>query len=93
VDNNLAADAAALEGGEGAGAAAPAGAVADGGAGAACAALSGSADAVAASARTTAEREAMYKEIDALYEAHEYVEPCEVNLCLCSHIRFVSRQG
>jgi hypothetical protein len=41
---------------------------------------------VVAAARTAAEREAMYKEIDALYEVHEYVEPCEVNLGLPSQI-------
>ena len=55
-------------------AAAGAGAVADG------AAAGGGA------ARTAAETEAIYKEIDALYEANEYVEPCEVNLCLPSQI-------
>jgi hypothetical protein len=95
MEKNLVAAAAGLEGG--AGAAAPAGAVADGGAGAAGAALGGGAGAVAAVAgasaaagggasRTAAEREAIYKEIDTLYEAHEYVEPCEVNLYLLSQI-------
>ncbi|KAK1668476.1 hypothetical protein QYE76_056635 [Lolium multiflorum] len=84
MDMNLAAAAAGLDGGEGAvaaagaaagaGAAAPAGAVVDGGAGPAGADLGGGADAVAA-----AEREAAYKEIDALYEASQYVEPCEYN--------------
>ncbi|KAK1653782.1 hypothetical protein QYE76_071587 [Lolium multiflorum] len=88
MDMNLAAAAAGLEGGEGAGAvaaagpaagavagaAAPAGAVADGGAGPAGADLGGGADAVAA-----AEREAMLKEIDTLYEVSQYVEPCEYN--------------
>jgi hypothetical protein len=37
--------------------------------------------------RTVAEREAIYKEIDALYEAHEYFKPCEVNPDLPSQIR------
>jgi hypothetical protein len=81
MDKNMAATAARLEGG--AGADVPAG---DGGAGAAGAALGGGADVVTAAARTAAEREAMYKEIDALYEAREYVEPCEVNLSLPSQI-------
>nr|XP_051189929.1 uncharacterized protein LOC127303213 [Lolium perenne] len=66
--------------GAGAGAAAPAGAVADSGAGAAGADLGGVADAVAAAAaRAAAEREAAYKEIDAMYEASQYVQPCEYN--------------
>jgi hypothetical protein len=60
--------------------------VADGGAGAAGADLGGGADAVAAAARAAAEREAAYKEIDALYEASQYVQPCEVKLCLPSQI-------
>ncbi|KAK1613924.1 hypothetical protein QYE76_019441 [Lolium multiflorum] len=95
MDKNLATAAAVLEGGAGAGAAAPAGAVADGGEVAAGAALGGGAGvAVAAAgagavtngaaagggaARTAAEKEAIYKEIDALYEANEYVESCEYN--------------
>jgi hypothetical protein len=58
-----------------------------------CAGVDAGAGSGGGATRTAVEREAIYKEIDALYEAHEYVEPCEVNLCLCSHIRFVSRQG
>jgi hypothetical protein len=40
----------------------------------------------AAAARAAADREAAYKEIDAMYEASQYVQPCEVNLCLPSQI-------
>jgi hypothetical protein len=98
MDKNLAAAAAVLEGG--AGEAAPSGAVMDGGEGAIGAALGGGAGAVAAgagagavadgavagggAARTATETEAIYKEINDLYEANHYVEPCEVNLCLPS---------
>jgi hypothetical protein len=62
--------------------------VADSGAGAAGADLGGIADAVAAAAaaRAAAERDAAYKEIDSMYEAIQYVQPCEVKLCLPSQI-------
>jgi hypothetical protein len=39
-----------------------------------------------AAAVAAAEREAAYKEIDALYEVSQYVEPCEVKPCLPSQI-------
>ncbi|KAM0911405.1 hypothetical protein ACQ4PT_013485 [Festuca glaucescens] len=72
ADDGAGAAGAALVGG--------AGAVAAGaGAGAGAGAVAAGAGAGGGATRTAAEMEAIYKEIDAMYEPQEYVEPCEYN--------------